>query len=338
MSEESLELDDLEQVFLVSPTASSRAVWFTIGGCLAFAWAGLGFLIAIFARVNQLSLHAMTTLPALLGVGALATARSLARTPSQVTVGPDGLSIDDRRGTRSYAWSEIGMASVESGAMSQRKHLAIFDVAGKAIAKIGDACDDFETLTDLVQQRIAAKGDAIADRLRLQKSRRNALITGSISLIMLGVAGANVWMAREEERAARLLSEAPVPGEAEIVRRFLAPNGITPRLEYRITTADGRSGTRNAEVTRAYWEELEGATTVAVLYVADEPSICRLALGEVDEDDPTTRPGVMYVLSGVIAVICLIGLVVAALQWRGWDIEMDSRTGKLSIKRYGAGA
>jgi len=27
----------------------------------------------------------------------------------------------------------------------------------------------------------------------------------------------------------------------------------------------------------------------------------------------------------------------AALQWRGWDIDLDSKTGKISIKRFGTG-
>jgi hypothetical protein len=35
--------------------------------------------------------------------------------------------------------------------------------------------------------------------------------------------------------------------------------------------------------------------------------------------------------------ICLFLLVGAGLQWNGWDIDLDSKTGKISIKRFGTG-
>ena len=55
---------------------------------------------------------------------------------------------------------------------------------------------------------------------------------------LLALAAVNLWMIQREQRAQRLLSEAAVPGDAEIVRRFLAPNGVTARLEYLVTATD----------------------------------------------------------------------------------------------------
>jgi hypothetical protein len=221
--------------------------------------------------------------------------------------------------------------------LNQRRQLVVYDVDGKTLARISEAFDDFDQLTEIVKQRIEAKGDDTADRLQRRKSKRSALFLSGTAVGLLALAAVNLWMVQREQRARRLLAEAAVAGDAEIVRRFIAPNGVTTRLEYRITAPDGAQGTRNAEVSRAYWDSLEGATTVPVTYVAADPSISRLTTGEVPDDDPTRKPGMMYGLCGVLALICLFLLAAAVLQWRGWDIDLDSKTGKISIKRFGTG-
>jgi hypothetical protein len=143
-------------------------------------------------------------------------------------------------------------------------------------------------------------------------------------------------MAFEEKRTAKLLQEAGVPGEAEIVRRFVAPNGVTRRLEYRVTGVGGQTGTRNAEVTLAYWESLEDAKTVPVIYVPQEPAVSRLVDGEVGSRDLSDSPAVMIGLSVGLIALCMVFLAAAAMQWYGWDNDLDRKTGKISIKRFGA--
>jgi hypothetical protein len=282
-------------------------------------------------------MHAMTTLPTLLGIGALNAAWRIARSPRQVTLGTNGLTIDNRSGAETLAWDRIGWATVGPGVLNQRRQLILYDVHGKLLATISDAFDDFDQLTEVVQQRIAAKEDDTADRLQRRKSKRSALFLTATAIGLLALAAANLWMVQREQRAQRLLAEAAVPGDAEIVRRFLAPNGVTARLEYRVTAPDGTQGTRNAEVTRDYWDSLEGATTVPVKYVSEDPSISRLVTGEAPDDDPTKRPAMMYGLCGVLALISLFLMAAAVLQWRGWDIDLDSKTRKISIKQFGTG-
>jgi hypothetical protein len=308
-----------------------------VGGIAALAFAAIGFAVAITVRVDQLALHAMTTLPVLLGLGALTAARSLAGTPQQVSVGPQGLRIEGRRGSQSFSWDGIGWATMGTGALNQRRYLQVYDTDGKSIARLSEAFDNFDGLVELVKRRIADRPGDTSEQIRIRKSRRSALITAAVSIALLTVAGLNVWMAHRQARADRLLEEAAVPGEAEIERRFLAPNGITPRLEYRVTTADGQSATRNAEVTRDYWDGLEGESTVPVVYVPGEPAISKLAEGEPESNDITDKPAVMYGLSIALAVLCLVFLAAAVLQWYGWDIDLDSKTGKISIRRFGSG-
>ncbi len=249
-----------DQLYFRRESALNSSAWWTVFGLAMFGLAAVGFALSILGRPSQLAMQGMTTVPVLVGLGALAAARSFATTPKQVSLGPQGMSIVGRRGTESYRWNQIGWATIATGALNHRRQLVVFDAQGKAITRISDAFNDFDELVENLQARIAQKarqGDDTSERLRAKKARRAALLTGGIGLVMLAVAGANVWMAYREQRAAKLLAAAAVLGEAEIVRRFLAPNGVTPRLEYRITNSQGRSATRNAELTRDYWDSLE---------------------------------------------------------------------------------
>lgn len=330
-------LDDLEYLFLRKDNAGTSVALFAIGGCVALAFAVFGFILSLVTRPGMLAMQAMTTLPTLFGLGALTSAWSISRSPRQITVGPDGISIDNRNGTEMFEWGRIGWVNVSTDGLNQRKKLVIYDVQGKTLATISDAFDDFDHLTRLVRERIDARGDDTADRLRHRKSKRSSLFLAGAGIGLLALVAGNLWMARQKQREERLLAEAAVPGEAEILRRFMAPDGVTARLEYRVVAPDGQQGTRNAEVTRAYWDSLEGATTVPVTYVTAEPEFSRLVSGEVLENDLTGSPAVTYTLCAVLAAICLFLLGAAVLQWRGWDIDLDSKTGKISIKRFGTG-
>ncbi|HUQ67925.1 MAG TPA: hypothetical protein VM165_00290, partial [Planctomycetaceae bacterium] len=74
-----------------------------------------------------------------------------------------------------------------------------------------------------------------------------------------------------------------------------------------------------------------------VKYVPTEPAVSRLITGEVVSKDLSESPAVMKGLSLVLGGLCLLFFIAAALQWYGWDIDLDSRSGKLSIKRFGTG-
>jgi hypothetical protein len=135
-----------------------------------------------------------------------------------------------------------------------------------------------------------------------------------------------------------LLAEKGVPGEADIVKTFLAPNGITCRLVYRVKTPAGNAEERNAEVQPLIWAMLAQAKTVQVRYVPDEPSISRLAVGEVEQPDPSKNPLIGY---GAAALVGLLGLVCVAavpLLWKGQTIDWDSKERRFRIKRYGSGS
>jgi hypothetical protein len=337
MSQVKAEDESGARVFRKSGGTSSGVLWF-VGGIVALSGGLAGFALALVLHVDQFRVHFMSTLPILIGIGALAAAWTISRTPSEVSVGPKGLSIGRRGESQTYEWTEIGWSTIQPiPIMAQRRQLRIYDVGGRTIAKIGDAIQDFDAMADMIAQRISSKGDNTAKSIQIAKAKRMAVFVGVVGVVMLCVASAVAWNTRQNIRAARLLEDAAVPGEGQIEERFLAPNGVTCRLIYRATAPDGRSDTRNAEVEPLYWATLEGAKTVPIIYVPEDPSISRLAKGEVKEHDPFAEPMIGYGLSAAVGVISLICVAAAPLMWSGWDIDFDSKTGRISIKRYGTG-
>src|SRR5689334_1870084 len=89
-----------EQVFVRSESAGSTGMVLILVGIGGLCLAALGFLVAVFGRVGQLSLHAMATFPTILSIAALTAGWSLLRTPRRVAVGTDGLTIETKQGTR----------------------------------------------------------------------------------------------------------------------------------------------------------------------------------------------------------------------------------------------
>lgn len=331
------ELTEVELIFTRRESTGSMATRCFVGGIAAIGFALAGFCLVLVTQAGQFAMHALTTFPTLVGIAALGAARILSRTPFQVSVGAGGVSIEDRKGKHHHSWDEIGWAAVGDAALGAQKKLTIYDTAGKTIASLSDGFDDFDSLVEEIQAGIARKGDTTAEAIQKRKGRKSALLMASFALGFTALALAVLWMALEDKRKAALLQEAAVPGEAEIVRRFTAPNGVTKRVEYRVAGEGGETGTRNAEVTPVYWDSLEGAATVPVVFVPSEPAVSRLAEGEVESSDFSESPQVMIGLSVVILVMCAVFFGAAVMQWLGWDIDLDSKTGKISIKRFGAG-
>jgi hypothetical protein len=191
-------------------------------------------------------------------------------------------------------------------------------------------------LETLVKRKLVQKGDNTCERIRARKAKKAAALIAAMAVVLLVVSGGLAWTTHSDQQAALRLKEQGVPGEGEILRRYLAPNGVTPRLEYRVTAPDGRTGTRDAELDRRFWNSLEGKTQVEVVYVPDNPENS-LVVGESGKDDLTENPKFVYVLCAVLGVFSLALWPVAVLYWKGWSLDLDSKTRKFSIKAYGTG-
>lgn len=329
--------DQGDLVFFRQQSPGLSANWLLAGGIGAFALAAFGFVACQFTRSGQLNMQLMTTVPVLIGIAAIAKSRAMARTPRRVTVNRQGLSVESDRGIRSWTWRDIGWSSVTTAGTSRHRQLMIYDLRGKTLTKFGEGIEHFDALIELISSIIDNRGDGTAKTIQQQKGRRSSLFIGAVSLVMAALAIFTLREALENRRTERLINEASVQGEAEILRRFVAPNGITHRLEYRVRTPNGPSKTRNAEVTESYWNSLEQQTTVRVEFVPAEPNINRLLEGEVESTGLGDSPGVHIAVSCALMVLCALFLLAAVMQWFGWDVDLDSKTGKISIKRFGTG-
>jgi hypothetical protein len=322
-------------IYPIDDRSKSKWLWFAAGvGFIILA--GIGFVIALFGRVGPFELQLLATLPMLLAVGAFGKAWIARKLPSQIAVDTKGLSIYRGNSIRQLDWDQFGWVTVNRTAFSQQKQLIVFDSTGKKIASISEF-PEFDELVDRVQAELARRHGAGTERVRMRKARQTAIFMTGASIFLLAIVAANIWMVRDRQRAENLLKSSAVHGEARILRHFVAPNGVTKRIEYEVSGDNNRTGTRNTEVTPEYWEATAAADKVAVVYVPSEPDISRLAEGEILEKDLSENPLVMYGLCAGLGLLCVLFLAGAALQWKGWDIDFDSKTGTFSIKPFGTG-
>jgi hypothetical protein len=325
--------DDVEEVFIRPDSLLNNALLWLAAGLFCVMISVLGFCLALFTSAGVLALHVWATLPAMLATGAFIVAWTLGKAPREVSVDSQGITIERRTGTRTILWKEIGWSSIGQLPITMRNRLILHDLRGRPIEKIDEGIEEFDRLKKLVSKRVAARKDGVAKKIQTSHARTSAVALVILCIGGFTLAGVVARHAYTQKQAESALQEQGVDGEAEIIRRYLAPNGITGRLEYRVTTPDGRSATRDTEVIPLVWRGMEGQTTVSVIYLPDDPTNSRLAIGEARHDELTQNSTVMYIVCGTISGLCVIGLVVAIMSWFGWSIDMDPDTGIPFIKR-----
>ena len=137
---------------------------------------------------------------------------------------------------------------------------------------------------------------------------------------MTFASGFVAWKTHENQRALHLLEERGEAGEAEIVRRFVVPTGSPSVWSTRLSIQPGISATRNVEVEPGFWNGLEGAKSIAVIWVPGEPSVSRLLFGEVPDREFTKTPVGGYGLATLGGLLALFLLGASPFMWNGWDL------------------
>ncbi len=326
-------------VYERSESQLRRGKWMLLGGVGLACVGVLGFLLAVSSRADQLSLHAMSTLPMIMAVGLLTGGWTLRRGPRSVTIDNAGLQIENSGGTDRHQWIDIGWVTVTAPAGSRQRRLVLYDISGNKVAALGEVFENFDDLIATVKSKVAEERTAIGPSIQLRKARKSAVLMASFASLMIFATATLAWMTYREQRAASLLETDGVEGVAAVDRLFLAPNGLTTRIEYTVTNEAGESGSRNAEIEPEYHSELTDADArrVPVMFLPADPAISRLQRGEITGDDFVKSPAGRYGLSALAAIMCSFFLGIAVLQWNGWDIDLDSKTRKISIKRFGEG-
>jgi hypothetical protein len=321
-------------LFFRRDSAKSNGVLFLVGGILAIAFAVISFISLLFIRVDQFAMHAVTTLPTLMGIAGVSAGLAALRSPSQVSVDDEGLVVFGKKTSRRIRWCEVGLAAASEAPLNQRRRIKIFDVRGKLLVTIPDTFTEFETLVGLVQQNVNQHAASVAEPLRMRKARRMALLTASFGVFMAAAGIGVAYDTWSTERGKVFLEQDGVPGEGKILRRFLAPNGVNCRVEYQVTGENGQTAKHNVEVDPEYWDELEDETSVPILYVPNKPWISRLANGEIRSRQELGKFG-GYGLAGAASFMTLFMLAASVMQWYGWDYGTDPKTGKLGFRKIG---
>lgn len=319
------------RVFENPYSKSGSSTYLFLGGFCLVGVAIVGFLAAIWGRGGQMALHATTTLPMIFAVGLFARGFSRRRTPSRLVVDSDGMEIGFGQDAKRYHWSEIGSAVTANVLNTPKTCLRVTDTAGKTIIKVDESFPGYERLVELVQSHIDAKPDDDATRILARKAKRAAIGFAFFGCFLATAAVFIALQTRWDQRALKLLADKGVVGEGEIVSRFTAPDGVTKRLEYRVAG----SAVRNAEVHPVFWEAIEDAETVPVIYVPDEPDISRLGIGEVAEKDFLKSPKGAYPLAALGGLMALFMLGYSPFAWKGYDLAFDDKDRTWKVKRYG---
>jgi hypothetical protein len=328
--------ESVEYRFRLRNQSSVNVTWQYVGAAGLIVLAIVGFISSLTIRVNAFTVQFMTTMPILAAIQVYAAAKARANAAQEVGVGDYGVRVTAANKTATYDWETIAWSTVQKNGWTQRKEMTLFDANGKALTKLDESLENFEFLQQIITEAISRKEDPATARVRGKKAIRNGVICLVAGAILSAAVVGMVIATRHEQQSARILATSGVPGMASIERRFLAPNGITPRLEYRVVTPEGKSGTRNAEMSRVSWDGLEGQKTVPVIYVPSDPDNSRLAFGEVKRRELTDSPVVTYALAAMMGAFCLLLIAVGVLALMGWDVDIDDVTKKVSLKRIGA--
>ena len=110
-----------EQVFHLSSTTGRGSVLWLVAGIGLLVAGVFGFVMAAMTRVDQLTLHLVSTMPCILGIGALSTAWATARSAHAVSIDSQGLAITYRKGTQRFGWHEVGWAATQPLAMNSAR-------------------------------------------------------------------------------------------------------------------------------------------------------------------------------------------------------------------------
>lgn len=326
------------RVFIRNTASGLSAALYFWGGVGLLMLAGIGLFAAIRTRAGAFQLQLMANVPTLLAVGCFIVAWRTRRAPREVVLTENEITIRGRTSTETTVpLAELTMATVHSEPFTQRRRLNLFDRAGRRAAVVPDAIQPFDELVDILQQTVARHADDHTAAVRLRKSRRQAVMLVLAALFFGGLGTTLFITDRIEANDARLLADQGQPATAKMLRHFTAPNGTTRRIEYRVTdAASGKTADHNVEVDPEIWPLLSNATEVPVIAVPGRPDVAKLEFGEV-KDDMGMSPKAKVLLYIAVGVMCLVFIVAAVLNWRGIDIDLDSKTGKFSIKRFGEG-
>lgn len=321
--------EEHEECFHLDSRSLSYTTRLRLAGILAVL--GIcGFFICLKLMPSALYVHLCSSLPITLAVFTYLQARNLKKLPREIGISSRGLRIHRDTQDTLHPWETVGWVNQEL-TQGGGKQLRIFGMRGEELLLVTNDLKNFDILVEGINEWLVQFPEDKVNPFRLAKLRR--LAWGLCSFGMFWLIGAiflgfDAWQSQEENNK---LKTRGVPMQAEVVSCFLAPDGITPRLAYRLKT-EGHVAERNAQLARELYPIYAKATSVPVIAVPGELDISRLAFGEVS--DRNSSPAETASLALLTTLLALFFLTVAGFSFSGREIDYDSKTSKFSIKKH----
>ena len=293
------------------------------GGIAAILLGAIGFTFALFVDVDQLQLHFISTFPILIGISLLSSGFVTGRKRNRIEVGQEELSIysGPSRPPRKISWDEIAFAKRNQNPYSASEVLILHGYDGKKITSIDSHYHRVSQLFESIEEKVASHAKPDAGQAATKHDRKSAIFVicvGSGFLLLSIFIG---WMTYDDARQRSLLETEATLGVAQVEDLVVAPNGTTKRLHYRVDIGDGKTyESENIQVTDEYWDSIQDATTVPVVYASSDPNISRLEEGQVFDDDVLKTPLGGYGLSAIGCLMSLGFIILGTLQMLGFDL------------------
>ena len=314
-----------------SETIRRNGTFMLIKGVLAILWAVGGLALALMTDVSQFAMHAMTTVPTIVGFNLITSGLKMRKGAERIVLSAKGVLLETAGETKLTPWSELAWAKVETVGMARQKTLRIYNTESKVAIEIGESVEDFQELCQAVIGKVGDKQVEVGIQVGKTTTRRNAIIMLTAGLLMGAAAIALAFDQRRNAEAVALLHTQGQPAKAEIVEHLTAPNGRTRRIKYRVTP---EGPIENVEVEPLIWLVLSEARQVDVLTVPGRPEISRLVLGQKDDRHGRTPLEEWIVLIG-LSLFSVVMIAFGLFSWFGWDISTADKTKRMRVTRYG---
>lgn len=317
--------------FVSAPSHPGR---YLLGGILLILLAAGGFVASVYSNLGTLSLHALATLPTMIAVSLFARAFSSRKSVRRVTVDASGITTEYPSQTRHIDWDTIAWSEGRVQALSNRKQLVLYGSHAETIEVIPDAITAFDDLDKIVSRRIKSKPHVLADLVRLKRLKRQSWLVFTVGILLCAVGTFLFLSGLSDRQAQRRLDSESIDGTATVKRKFLAPDGVTKRIEYRVDAkrTDGKSPSlMNVELQPSLWDVIQEGQKLPVRYVRDSPDISEMSWGEVKDDN--LSPTKLIIVGLAATLFGIIACVVGFFNRRGIDIVIDSETKKIRVAR-----
>ena len=313
-------------------TGLSNPSYWLWGGLSALLSSVVGFVSAVTSGAGEVVLHTASTLPAIIAMFALTRWWTLRGSPNAVVISQDGISLEFTTRSVTHRWEDIGWSLVDQFPSADHIQFTIFDTQGKKIARLGNSFDGFNDLVGFVKRIIKARGDDVANRICRHRARRYGALILVAAVFFVAAAVGSFYLASVIETEEQALSAEGVDGMATVVRRYVAPNGVTKRIEYEIRL-DNTSGIRNTAVTDAFWNSVNVGDEVNVTYVPRNLEYSRLDVGESSRRKRSS--GLMYVVGAAHCVFACLFVAGGCAQYAGYSLLQHPTTKMPRIVRFG---